>query len=146
MLKVKLLHEDAKLPVRAHDSDAGLDLFSIEDAVVKARGRLLVKTGISIQLPFGHIELPFGYYGQVASKSGLSVKHGIEVGAGVIDEGYTGEVMVMLYNHSDDDFVINKGDKIAQLLVKPVSYCDVQQVNYVSDSDRGNNGFGSTGS
>jgi len=146
MLKVKLLHEDAKLPVRAHDSDAGLDLFSIEDAVVKARGRLLVKTGISIQLPFGHIELPFGYYGQVASKSGLSVKHGIEVGAGVIDEGYTGEVMVMLYNHSDDDFVINKGDKIAQLLVKPVSYCDVQQVNYVSDSDRGNGGFGSTGS
>ena len=146
MLQVKLLHEDAKLPVRAHDSDAGLDLFSIEDAVVKARGRLLVKTGISIQLPFGHIELPFGYYGQVASKSGLSVKHGIEVGAGVIDEGYTGEVMVMLYNHSDDDFEINKGDKIAQLLVKPVSYCDVQQVNYVSDSDRGNGGFGSTGS
>ena len=145
MLKVKLLHEDAKLPVRAHDSDAGLDLFSIEDAVVKARGRLLVKTGISIQLPFGHIELPFGYYGQVASKSGLSVKHGIEVGAGVIDEGYTGEVMVMLYNHSDDDFEINKGDKIAQLLVKPVSYCDVQQVNYVSDSYRGNGGFGSTG-
>ncbi|MAE21995.1 MAG: dUTP diphosphatase [Pseudomonas sp.] len=145
MLKVKLLHEDAKLPVRAHDSDAGLDLFSIEDAAVKARGRLLVKTGISIQLPFGHIELPFGYYGQVASKSGLSVKHGIEVGAGVIDEGYTGEVMVMLYNHSDDDFEINKGDKIAQLLVKPVSYCDVQQVNYVSDSYRGNGGFGSTG-
>ena len=146
MLKVKLLHEDAKLPVRAHDSDAGLDLFSIEDAVVKARGRLLVKTGISIQLPFGHIELPFGYYGQVASKSGLSVKHGIEVGAGVIDEGYTGEVMVILYNHSDDDFVINKGDKIAQLLVKPVSYCDVQQVNYVRDSGRGDGGFGSTGS
>jgi len=138
MLKVKLLHEDAKLPVRAHDSDAGLDLFSIEDAVVEARGRLLVKTGISI-------ELPFGYYGQVASKSGLSLKYGIEVGAGVIDEGYTGEVMVMLYNHSDEDFDIKKGSKIAQLLVKPVSYCKVQQVNWVSDSDRGICGFGGTG-
>lgn len=141
-MKLKVfLHSDlAKLPRRADEGAAGYDLTSIETLTIPSRSRTLVPTGLSIQLP------PYSY-GRIAPRSGLSVK-GIDVGAGVIDESYRGLVMVLLINNSDRDFVVNVGDRIAQLLIEPVYYPDVEEVKSLNDltpTVRGAGGFGSTG-
>lgn len=135
---------DAQRPTRAHDSDAGLDLSSATAAVVPARGRAVIPTGV-------RLALPEGTYGQVASRSGLSARHGIEVGAGVIDAGFTGEVSVVLHNHSDKDFEVAAGDRVAQLLVLPVvmvrptAVCGAEWADVATGSVRGDGGFGSSG-
>ena len=123
--------------MRAHGTDAGADLRSPIDTVVPARGSRVIDTGV-------HIQLPHGYVGMLKSKSGLNVKHGI-TSEGVIDEGYTGSIVVKLYNHGEKDYVIERGDKITQLVIVPCEYVKFDLVDYLEDSERGGDGFGSTG-
>jgi|ERR1044072_1037047 dUTP pyrophosphatase len=140
ILKIKKLHPDAILPSYAHPGDAGLDLFSVEDAEIGAGQVALIKTGISI-------ELPAGTEGQVRPRSGLALKHRITVlnTPGTIDEGYRGEVCLIMMNHGQEAFAVAKGMKLAQLLVKPVFTVEVREVEDLSDTARGAGGFGSTG-
>lgn len=128
---------NAYMPVRAHKTDAGADLRSPVDAIIPAHSSVIIDTGI-------HIQLPHGTVGMVKSKSGLYIRGGITC-EGVIDEGYTGSIMVKLINHSDHTHYIDKGDKITQLVIVPCVYADFVPVAEVSGSDRGSNGFGSTG-
>lgn len=139
-LKVFLHSELAKLPKRADEGAAGYDLTSIENISIPSRSRSLISTGLSIQLPMYS-------YGRIAPRSGLSVK-GLDVGAGVIDESFRGIIKVLLINNNDKDFVVNVGDRIAQLLVEPIYYPDVEHVKSLDDlssTTRGDGGFGSTG-
>lgn len=140
ILKVKKLSEDAVIPHCAHPGDAGLDLFSVEDTDLAPGASRVVKTGIAI-------ELPAGTEAQVRPRSGLAAKHAVTVlnTPGTIDEGYRGEVGVILINHGKDTFRIEKGMKIAQMLVKPVITVSVEEVPELSDTSRGAGGFGSTG-
>jgi dUTP pyrophosphatase len=140
ILKIKKLNPDAIVPSYAHPGDAGLDLFSVEDAEIGAGQVALVKTGISI-------ELPPGTEGQVRPRSGLALKHQLTVlnTPGTIDEGYRGEICLIMMNHGKETFAVAKGMKLAQLLVKPVFRVDVQEVEDLSDTARGAGGFGSTG-
>ena len=137
-LKVERINEKAKLPNYAHEGDAGLDLYSIEE--------LILKPGES---GFVHIkiELPKNTEAQVRPRSGLALKHGITVlnTPGTVDEGYRGEINIILINHSKKEFVVEEGMKIAQMVVKPVWRVDVEEVSSLSNSERGENGFGSTG-
>jgi dUTP pyrophosphatase len=137
-MKVKILSEHAILPTRGSVSSAGLDLYAAHDAIVYARGRELVRTDIAISVPQGT-------YGRIAPRSGLAYKHGIDVGAGVIDEDYTGNVGVILFNHSETNFTVSKGDRIAQLIIEKIEYVDIVHVRDLSSTDRGTHGFGSTG-
>ena len=138
-LKVKKLTFDAIVPTRGSDGAVGYDLYSSEDAVVPNQaGRALVGTGITVVLPPG-------VYGRVAPRSGLAVKHCINVGAGVIDPDYTGEIKVVLFNHGMDDFEIKKGDRIAQLVLERCETPPIEEINIVEDTERGSGGFGSTG-
>ena len=140
-LYVELLNANAKLPTKAHDSDAGYDLFACDYVGVPSRGSALVKTGTKL-------DIPAGYYGRIASRSGLAVKHQLEVGAGVIDNGYHGEIMVLLRNHGNTDYPIVKGDKIAQIILEPyasVPVIQVESVDSLRETTRKENGFGSSG-
>lgn len=124
-------------PERAHRQDAGLDIKSPFDATVEAGGSVVIETGV-------HVEVPFGYVGMLKSKSGLNVRHGI-TSEGVIDSGYTGSIRVKLYNHSDRDYTVHKGDKITQLIILPVMLDSIEIVDEIRGYERGDNGFGSTG-
>jgi len=136
-LKIKRIHSGAKLPSYGHRGDAGLDLFAA-DAVVLERGQVLdAPTGIKVAIPEG-------YVGLIWDKSGVSLR-GVHRLAGVIDSGYRGEVKVVMVNLSDEPFVINKGMKIAQLLIQPVSTVKVVEVEDLGETPRGEGGFGSTG-
>lgn len=135
-MKIKL-DNGAYMPTRAHSTDAGLDLYSREDQIVPAKESAIFDTGV-------HIELPIGTVGMLKSKSGLNVKHGI-VSEGVIDVGYTGSIVVKLYNHSGFDYKVNAGDKISQLVILPVLYPSLDLVDTLEDTERGDNGFGSSG-
>jgi len=137
-LKVKLLSPTAKLPTKGTNEAAGYDLSSDEDLTIPKGKHALVKTNISISVPSGT-------YGRVAPRSGLALKHGINVGAGVIDADYTGPVGVILFNHGSDDFKIAKGDRIAQLVLEKISNQPIIQVQDLTDTIRGKSGFGSTG-
>lgn len=131
------LDKQAVMPVRAHDTDAGLDLRSPVDTVIPAHGAVIVDTGV-------HIELPQNTAGFLKSKSGLNVKHGI-TSEGVIDVGYTGSIAVKLYNHSGMDYAVHRGDKISQLVVVKIDTPELVPVVKLVDTKRGNSGFGSTG-
>lgn len=135
-MKVKI-DKGAIAPKRAHDTDAGLDLFAMEDKTVVMKGSAVFRTGV-------HIQLPPNTCGLLVSKSGLNTKHDI-TSTGLIDEGYTGEIMVKLYNHGMKPYQVRKGDKISQLVVLPCLYESVELVDKLDDSERGDNGFGSTG-
>lgn len=124
-------------PTRAHVNDAGLDIYSREDKVVPAHGSAVFDTGV-------HIELPEGTTGFLKSKSGLYVKYGI-TSEGVIDVGYTGSIKVKLYNHSDVSYAVNAGDKISQLVILPILTPEIEVVDKLGNSERGENGFGSSG-
>ena len=132
-----VLDEGAKLPTRAHRYDAGLDVYSRETKVVPARGSAVFDTGV-------HVDIHEGYVGFLKSKSGLNVKHNI-TSEGVIDAGYTGSIMVKLYNHGDKDYTVNAGDKITQLVVIRVDLDDCYVVDILDETERGDGGFGSTG-
>jgi dUTP pyrophosphatase len=148
-IKVKKLHEDSKLPVRAHSTDAGIDLFTYEDFTLEMLERKLVGTGVAIQIPEGHV-------GFIKEKSGLANK-GLEVKGGVIDSSYIGEIKVIVKNPKGfawkdgkrngvgEKMSFKKGEKIAQMVIIPVNLGEVIQVGELDESDRGESGFGSTG-
>lgn len=138
MKKLRVALDDgAKMPTRAHSSDAGLDLHARKTAIVEAKDSCKFDTGV-------HIEIPEGYVGFLKSKSGLHVKHGI-TSEGVIDAGYTGSIVVKLYNNSGYDYKVNAGDKISQLVLLPIVTSELEIVDDLADSDRGDNGFRSSG-
>jgi dUTP pyrophosphatase len=139
-LKVKKLDESAKVPSYAHPGDAGLDLFASEDVTIPAGEYRRVGTGTAIQLPQGT-------EGQVRPRSGMALRHGVTVlnSPGTVDEGYRGEVAVILINHGKEEFHVAKGMKIAQLLVKNVETVETVEVRDLSETSRGEGGFGSTG-
>lgn len=139
MLKIKKLNDNAIIPTRGHETDAGLDLYALKDYEIFPRNRYLIQTGISL-------EIPEGYYGRVAPRSGLAVKHGIDVFAGVVDSSYRGELMVLLYNSNEiETFIIKEGDRIAQLIIEKHYNFPIEIVDTLSDTSRGSGGFGSTG-
>lgn len=140
-LKFKRIHPDAQIPAYAHPDDAGMDLRSVEELVVKPGARALVRTGLVMMLPDG-------YEAQVRPRSGLALKRGITVlnTPGTIDAGYRGEVGVILANFGETDFAVAKGDKIAQMVIAPVTRPEqVLEVDEIDATGRGADGFGSTG-
>jgi len=137
-LLIKKLVVNARTPTRGSKFSAGYDLYSAENITVKAKNRSLVSIGLAIKVPEG-------YYGRIASRSGLAVKYGIDVGAGVIDSDYTGPVKVLLFNHGDEDFVVSEGDRVAQLIIEKIGHLNINVVNELTETIRGSGGFGSTG-
>lgn len=137
-LCVKKLSPNARLPERGSKHAAGYDLFSSVDTVIPAKGKAIVPTGISISIPLGT-------YARVAPRSGLAVKHFIDVGAGVIDYDYRGPVGAVMYNFSDTDFPVKQGDRIAQLILERILTPEVVEVESLTETERGEGGFGSTG-
>jgi len=137
-LGVKKLTNNAILPTRGSSGAVGYDIYSTDNVTIPPTHRALVGTGIAILLPEG-------VYGRVAPRSGLAVKHGIQVGAGVIDPDYTGEVKVVLFNHGDREFVIKEGDRIAQLVLERCDTPEVWEIDNLEETLRGSGGFGSTG-
>jgi dUTP pyrophosphatase len=146
-MKVTRLSPQAKLPFRASEHAAGYDLFASESAVIPAShanggavdiGRALVGTGIALSLPPGHV-------GRIGSRSGLSVTRNIEVGAGWIDSDYRGEIKVELKNFSSQEFVVEPGARIAQLMILPIATPELEPADDLPPSTRGTGGFGSTG-
>ena len=137
-----MLDKGAKMPTRAHPWDAGLDLYAPEDSgsnycISPCGGSVTIDTGV-------HMEIPEGYVGFIKAKSGLNVKHGLTC-TGVIDAHYTGSIVVKLYNHTPNDYRIKAGDKIAQLVILPCLLPELEIVDSLEDTDRGDGGFGSTG-
>ncbi len=142
-MKVKIvkLIEEAIVPVYSTEGSAGADLFNpLEDIVIKAKQTVMIKTGLSM-------EIEKGYAIFIYARSGISIKNGIAPAnkVGVIDSDYRGEIMVGLYNHSDSDYTVNKGDKIAQMLIAPYIKGEFEVVDKLSDTVRNCGGFGSTG-
>ena len=138
ILKIKKLHPDAKIPKYAHHDDAGFDLFTPENFIVKKGERFGVPTGIAM-------EIPEGYVGLIWDKSGIAIKHGMKTLGGVIDSTYRGEVLVGMINLSGSDYVFEKGHKIAQMIIQKKETVGFEEVNELQDTVRGEGGFGSTG-
>ena len=132
-----MLDEGAFKPEFAHKTDAGADLRSPTCITLPARGSAIIDTGV-------HIEIPQGYVGILKSKSGLNIKHNI-IGTGTIDSGFSGSIKVKLYNSGDEDYQILRGDKIIQIVFFPCLYTEFREVKSFKDTERGENGFGSTG-
>lgn len=132
-----LLDEGAIRPTKAHESDAGFDLYSPKGAYIPAGGAVKFDTGV-------HMVIPDGYVGMIKSKSGLNVKYGLQ-SEGVIDAGYTGTIVVKIFNHSENGYFVTSGDKIAQLVILPLPEVELFDLQDLPDTERGVNGFGSTG-
>ena len=126
------------IPQYAHAGDAGADITASEKIAIPPRERTLVSTGV-------RLEIPEGYVGLIWPRSGLAVKKGIDCGAGVIDSHYRGEVKVLLFNHSDNEFQIEPGDRIAQILIQKVERVEFHLVEQLNETARSDAGFGSTG-
>jgi len=135
-MKIKL-DPGAICPTRAHETDAGLDLYAMEDKAVPARGSAIFDTGVHVQLP------PYTA-GLVASKSGLNFNHDL-TSEGVVDIPYRGSIKIKLYNNGPTDYMVKRGDKISQLLIVDIRLPHLQIVDELDDTDRGEGGFGSTG-
>lgn len=138
LLYVKKLHKDAVIPTRGSEWSAGVDLSAIEQVVIEPGTRAIVGTGLSVAIPTET-------YLRIAPRSGLAAKHGIDVFAGVVDSDYRGEIKVILANHGEQPFVINKGDRIAQAILEVIKLAIVVETFDLPDTGRGANGFGSTG-
>jgi len=120
-IKVKKLHPDAIMPHYNHDGDAGMDLYSVEDVILWPNEPVAVSTGLSVELPKGYVAL-------IWDKSGLALKEGIKTMAGVCDSNYRGEYKVVLLNTTDQYYYLDKGDKIAQLLIQPIMQAEIEEV------------------
>ena len=138
-MNVILLNDQAKLPTRGSDSAAGLDLYCCEDVEVAPLKQSIVSTGIAIQIDYDDA------YARIAPRSGLAVKNGLFVNAGVIDKDYTGEIKVIIYNSNYMPHYFKAGDRIAQIIIEKIYYPEVRQVAELNSTSRGANGFGSTG-
>lgn len=133
-----MLDEGAILPTRAHSTDAGLDLYSREDMAILPEGSAVFDTGV-------HIELPSGTFGQLFSKSGLNVNYNIVSCGGTIDEGYTGSIRVKLYNLGKKPYMVRKGQRICQLVIMHCLQPELEVVDRLEETERGEKGFGSSG-
>jgi len=135
----KIMHTKAIMPTRAHEFDAGFDLYTPYAIDILPHQSVVIDTGV-------HMQIPDNYVGFLKSKSGLNVKYGI-TSEGVIDAGYTGSIVVKLYNNSDILYEFNAGDKITQIVILPVQtpFCDLIEVDSLEETSRGENGFGSSG-
>jgi dUTP pyrophosphatase len=134
---MKIVLEKGAKVSRAHETDAGLDLYSREDMTILPGSSAVFDTGV-------HVQLPKGTMGLIASKSGLNIKWGL-TSDGIIDCGYTGSIKVKLYNHSRDRYEVKCGDKISQLIIVPIVIPELEYVDKLEETERGNNGFGSSG-
>ena len=132
-----MLDNGAIMPTRAHELDAGLDLYAMEDCLVPAKGSAVFNTGV-------HVKILPGFVGFIKSKSGLNVKHGL-TSEGVIDAGYTGAIIVKVYNHSNEDYLVKSGDKLTQLVILPIVTPKPKLVEAFDKTERGDGGFGSSG-
>lgn len=132
-----ILDKDIKMPTKAHKEDAGYDIYCPERVVVRAHDSAVINSGV-------HIAIPAGYVGMIKSKSGLNVKSGI-VCEGVIDAGYTGSIVVKAYNQSGVMKIFEKGDKLTQIVIMPIPDTELVEVSSLEETDRGDNGFGSSG-
>jgi dUTP pyrophosphatase len=137
-IKIKKLHPEAKLPQYANPNDAGMDFYANETIIINPNDRKLISTGISLAIPHG-------YVGLIWDKSGIASKHGIKTMAGVVDSSYRGEIKVLLHNLSENNYVVEKGNKIAQMLIQPVEQRQIKEVETLEETERGSGGFGSTG-
>jgi dUTP pyrophosphatase len=138
VVKFKLMVNEARKPKKAHPDDAAFDVFSAQAGTVEPKKWLEFRTGVAMQLPQG-------YYGKFASRSGLMFKHDVHAFHGTIDNGYRGEMVVRLFNYGEQPFRVNIGDRIAQLVILPYAQIDGEVVDNLDESQRGTNGFGSTG-
>ena len=142
MIKIKKTSETATIPTKAHDSDAGWDLYADEDVIINPNTQRLISTGISMEIPDGTV-------GLIWPRSGLAVKQGVDVFAGVVDSGYRGEVKVCLFNAGSvwatPIVEIAKGDRIAQILFQHIPHFHLEEVSDLEEADRGEGGFGSSG-
>jgi dUTP pyrophosphatase len=129
---------DVKLPNYANPGDAGLDIYSAEETLLKPNEKKIIKTGVKMAIPNGHV-------GLIWDKSGLAAKHGLHVFAGVIDSSYRGEIGVVLKNFGEEDFKVEKDSKIAQMLIQPIVSANITEHDSLEDTERGEGGFGSTG-
>ena len=137
-MKFVKTHPDAKLPERAHDSDSGYDVYSVEEVVVPGRGSVVVPVGLTLGF------LTKGWWFRVEPRSGLGFKHNLQPHLGIIDNGYRGDLGVKLYNFSDANITLTKGTKIAQLVLYPHIVAEVSFIEEALEADRGDAGFGST--
>lgn len=137
-LKFKKLNEMAYLPTRGSEYSCGLDIYSVEEKILKSGERVAIHTGLAVEIPEFH-------YGRIAPRSGLALKHGIDVLAGVIDSDYRGEIMCLIINFGQEDFIIKIGDRIAQLIVEKISIIEPEWDEFLNSSERNTDGFGSTG-
>lgn len=137
-IKIKKLNSEAILPKYSHGGDAGMDIYSIEELIIKSHGKKIVSTGIAIELPEGYVSL-------IWDKSGLASKNGVTTLGGVIDSGYRGEYKIILLNTSNEDFKIIKGQRIAQVLIQKIERAEIEEVEELNESSRGDGRFGSTG-
>lgn len=138
ILRFAKLSEHAFTPSKESVKAAGFDLKSAYNYIVPAHGKEIVKTDIQI-------ELPEGCYGRIAPRSGLAAKNFIDIGAGIVDEDYRGNIGILMFNHADIDFEVRKGDRIAQLICERIFYPKLEEVKSLTDTERGSGGFGSTG-
>jgi len=139
VLRIYKISEHARVPIRGSPGSAGLDLYSAVDLVIPCASRALVSIGLAIQCPDGT-------YGRIAPRSGLAVYNGIQVGAGVIDSDYRGNISVLLWNFGDSPFSVCRGDRIAQLILEKIEMPEVEVVSILEDTIRNTGAFGSTGS
>ena len=137
-LPIKKLHPEAKLPTYAHAGDAGMDIYALQDVVVEAGKRALIKTGIAMAIPAG-------YVGLLWDKSGLANNHGLTIVGGVVDAGHRGEILVGLLNTGEKNHTFQAGDKVTQMLIQPVTQAILTEVEELDDTTRGECRFGSTG-
>lgn len=137
-MKINVVLDDSSyMPEKAHEADAGFDIRTPSKVIIPAKSSRIISTGV-------HVEIPRGYVGFLKSKSGLNVKSGI-LSEGVIDSGYTGGIVAKLYNQSNKEKVFEKGDKITQLVILPIPEVETVEVDSLEDTERGDNGFGSSG-
>jgi deoxyuridine 5'-triphosphate nucleotidohydrolase len=136
-MKIKLTSSTAIPPKRAYPNDAGADIFADETVTIPSRESRAISTGISVAVDDR-------FYVRVAPRSGLALRHSIDVLAGVVDSKYRGEVKVILINHSKEDYTVQKGDRIAQLVVTHINTDPIEVVQNLDETDRGSDGFGST--
>ncbi|MEX0918105.1 MAG: dUTP diphosphatase [Candidatus Paceibacterota bacterium] len=137
-LQIKKLKDNARIPSFAHMDDAGMDLFTCEEVTLAPGERVQVPTGIAMALPTGHV-------GLIWDKSGISHTHGLKVLGGVVDAGYRGEVLVGLVNLGQVEYVLESGHKVAQMLIQKVEQPEIEEVDTLDETQRGEGGFGSTG-
>lgn len=131
-------HDSAKIPTKGSKNAAGYDLYSISNTIVYPHSRSIIHTGLKLQIPNG-------VYGKISPRSGLARDYGIHVGAGIIDEDYRGPLTVLLFNLSNARFNVNEGDRIAQIIFEKHFNCEFVEVDELEETERGENGFGSTG-